>query len=242
VFSLIDWVRRKRAGRRPFPEHWRDILRARVPFYPRLTDQERDRFECKLKVFVLTKAFVPAGGMKIDDEVRVVIGAAAARLTMNLPGEHYQRLTEIVVYPAHYKHPKRDGVVVFGEAHRFGTVVLSYQAVEGGFSNERDGHNTALHEFAHALDAADGAFDGTPVLSKMSAYAPWAEVMSAAYLRLRKRRCRSVLRAYGATNEAEFFAVATEAFFEKPRQLKQEQPDLFALLSGYYRVDPCGSA
>lgn len=241
MFGVIDWVRRRRARRQPFPEAWRAILRARVPFYPALSDGERARFEDKLKVFVLTKAFVPAGGMEIDDEVKVVIASAAARLTMNLPKEHYQRLTEIVVYPAQFRHPKRDGPVLLGEAHRFGTVVLSYAAVQGGFDNERDGHNTALHEFAHALDAADGTFDGTPVLARRSAYAQWAEVMSAAYLRLRKKRCCSVMRSYGATHEAEFFAVATEAFFEKPRQLRREQPELYDVLADYYRVHPAGA-
>jgi MtfA peptidase len=234
---VIAFLRRWRARRRPFPPAWRSILEEKVPFYPRLRPEERDRFEEKLKIFAYTKHFIPAGGMNIDDTVVVLVSAAAARLTLNLPGEHFSRLTEIVVYPSHYKHPGREDVIL-GEAHRFGTMVLSYDALESGIVNDEDGHNTAVHELAHVLDAADGSFDGTPILPG-DAYAPWARVMSAAFLTLRDGgRRRGVLRSYGATNEAEFFAVATEAFFEKPRQMKKRQPELYQVLAEYYRSDP----
>ena len=243
MFGIVDWYRRRRAARAPFPEAWREILRARVPFYARLDGAARERFEDKLKVFARTKAFIPAGGMAIDDAVVVTIAAAAARLSMNIPGEHYERLTEIVVYPTHYRHPDGDGAtVVFGEAHRFGTVVLSWDAVTGGLANPVDGHDTALHELAHVLDVEDGQFDGTPQLPGLAACAPWARVMSREFLRLRggKRglRARGALRRYGATNEAEFFAVATEAFFEKPGQLRRRHPELYQVLAEYYRADP----
>ncbi len=238
----FDWFRRRAARKRPFPEAWRTILLADVPFYGRLGKVGKQRFEDKLKIFLLTKYFVPAGGMEpLADEHKVVISAAAARLSMNLPHEHYPRLTEIVVYPSAYKHEGQDDAIIFGEAHHFGTVVLSWDAVIQGMKNETDGHNTAMHEFAHVLDIADGSFDGTPVLQKMTAYRPWARVMSAAFLKLRGKGAeakKSVLRKYGATNEAEFFAVATETFFEKPRQMKQKHPELYQLLVDYYRVDP----
>ncbi len=243
MFGVIDWIRRRRAAREPFSDAWRDILRRRVPFYARFDAAERARFEDKLKVFVLTKHFSGARGMRIDDEVKVTIGAAAARLVMNLPSEHYARLVEVLVYPSHFKHPHLPGAVVLGEAFGPGTVILSWDAVLHGLANDADGLDTATHEFAHALDGAAGAFDGTPELRDLEAYGPWSRVMSAAFARhrgIRSRKQRAVLREYAGKNEAEFFAVATEAFFEKPRQMRAKHPALYGVLSDYYRSDPAG--
>jgi len=240
MFGVIDWFRRRRALREPFPEAWREILRADVPFYPRLQGAALQRFEDKLKVFARTKHFIPAGGMEIDDRVRVVIAAAAARLVMNLPNEHFGRLTEIIVYPSAYKHAEQDKVVL-GEAHGWGTVVLAWDAVAQGLANSVDGHDTATHEFAHVLDVADGAFDGTPVLESHAAYAPWVAVMTREFGKMRSRRGlarKGVMRKYGATNEAEFFAVATETFFEKPRAMKARHPELYERLCDHYEIDP----
>lgn len=241
MYFLLDWWRRRRAEREPFPEAWREILRRRVPFVRHLDVESRARFERKLLVFVRTKHFEGARGMEIDDEVRVVIGAAAARLVMNLPHEHFARLVEIVVYPSHLEHEHDPHVAVLGRAIGPGTVVLSWDAVLHGLADTRDGLDTATHELAHALDAADGAFDGTPDLSTHAAYAPWTDVMSRSFEALRKKRRferREVLREYGATNEAEFFAVATEAFFEKPLQMRRRHPELYEVLKSYYRSDP----
>lgn len=240
MFGVLDWFRRRRALRQPFQESWREILREKVPFYARLRGTGLARFEDKLKVFLHTKVFIAAGEMAIDDTVKVLISAAAARLVMNLPDEHYGRLTEIVVYQSAYKHRDKDGVVL-GEAHGWGTVVLAWDAVLQGLLNSQDGHDTAMHEFAHVLDVADGAFDGTPVLESSAAYAPWVKVMTREYTRMRSRKGiarKSVLRKYGATNEAEFFAVATETFFEKPRQMKEKHPELFEVLRDHYEIDP----
>ncbi|MCC6808758.1 MAG: zinc-dependent peptidase [Deltaproteobacteria bacterium] len=240
---MLGYFFRWRAARQPFPEAWREILRMNVPFYPRLDAAARERFETKLKIFARTKHFIPTKDMAIDDTVVVTISAAAARLVMNLPGEHYQRLTEIVVYKSHYQHKEQGGTVVFGEAHTWGTVVLSYDAVIAGLKNKDDGHNTGMHEFAHVLDIVDGQFDGTPVLDEIAAYQPWAKTMGKAFFALRdKSERRAVLRRYGATNEAEFFAVATEAFFEKPRQMQKRHQELYDVLVAYYRIDPAAEA
>jgi Mlc titration factor MtfA (ptsG expression regulator) len=234
MFGLIDWFRRRRAAREAFRNEWRTHLQADVPFYAELAPEDRARFEDKLKVLILTKHFEGAGGFAVDERARVVVAAAAARLVMNMPRQHYQRLSDIVIYPGDYRHPGSDpDQVIFGEAHHHGTVVLSWEAVLGGLKNPGDGHDTASHEFAHVLDAADGRFDGTPVLKQFAAYAPWARVMTGEFVRLRGKK-RHVLRRYGATNEAEFFAVATEAFFEKPGQLERKHPDLFRALQDYY--------
>jgi Mlc titration factor MtfA (ptsG expression regulator) len=203
----------------------------------------KDRFFEYLKIFEAEKYFTGAGGMEITDEVRVVISACAVRLILNLDMSYYDRLTEIIVYPSAYKHPDETGAVL-GEAAPWGTVVLSWSSVLHGLADPRDGHTTALHEFAHVLDRTDGVFDGTPKLRSRADYRPWVEVMSRHYLALRKRKRleRKVLRMYGANNEAEFFAVATESYFEKPRQMKKILPDLYEEMREFYGGDPAAEA
>ncbi len=244
MFGLFRALRRRRLAKRPFPDEWRAHLDARVPFYGQLEPPLRDRFYKYLKIFGWDKHFIGAGGMEITEEVKVVIGAAAVRLVLHRSLSLYNRLTEIIVYPSHYKHPDKDGATVFGEAHSWGTVVLSWAAVVSGLSNPDDGHDTATHEFAHVLDRAGGEFNGTPELDCSTHYQPWAQVMSHHFLALRKgkRRQRRVLRNYGATNEAEFFAVATESFFEKPEQMQKRTPDLYDELKRFYGFDPAAEA
>lgn len=240
MVGLFSWLRRRKLAQQPFPEEWLAILEARVPFLHGLSGELRERFLEMLKVFAAEKIFTGAGGMEITDEVRVVISACAVRLVLYLDLSYYDRLTEILVYPYVYKHPD-DEAAILGEAGNWGTVVLSWPAVLAGLVDPRDGHETALHEFAHVLDRGGGnTFDGTPKLKSMADYKPWAHVMSEHFLRLRehKKPERKVLRMYGATNEAEFFAVATESYFEKPIQMKKHLPDLYEELQDFYGGDP----
>ncbi|MEJ2727133.1 MAG: zinc-dependent peptidase [Deltaproteobacteria bacterium] len=237
--GLIRILRRRKLARRAIPESWLTILNARVFFYQRLAGECRTRFLQYLKTFVWEKHFIGAGGMEVTDEVKVVIGACAVRLILNLGLSYYDRLTEIIVYPYVYSH-RDDKRAILGEAQDWGTVVLSWPAVLQGLADPRDGHDTALHEFAHVLDRATGRFDGTPKLRSSEDYRPWAQIMSRHFLRLRQGVCAEsdVLRPYGGVNEAEFFAVVTEAYFERPHQLKKHLPDLYAELRGFYGGDP----
>jgi len=232
--------KRWRLARRPFPEAWRPFLES-LPLYQRLSPPQQDRLRELTKVFAWEKTFIGAGGLEITDEMRVVISACAARLVLHLNLGYYDRLTEIVVYPYTFRHPDSDEALL-GEAHDWGIVVFSWPAVLEGVRNPADGHETAIHEFAHVLDRADGVFDGTPRLRSRGLYGPWARILSRHYLRLRQgdREERKVLRDYGATNEAEFFAVATESYFEKPRQMKSHAPDLYRELQEFYGGDPAG--
>ena len=196
-----------------------------------------------LKVFVWEKHFIGAGGLELTDEIRVVIAGVAVRLVIHLSLSYYDRLTEIIVYP--YDAMRRpddddDDFALLGEAHAWGTVVLSWPAVIHGLGNPCDGHDTAVHEFAHVLDREGGSFNGTPRLRATEDYRVWGEVMTHHFFALkdRQRSQRSVLRSYGATNEAEFFAVATESFFEKPVQMKRVMPDLYEELQRFYGFDP----
>ena len=225
--------------KRPLPPEWLGWLEQYVPFFPELEGELRERFLRYLRAFVWDKHFFGAGGLEITDEHRVVVAAAAVRLIMHLDMSYYDDLTEIIVYPHDYHHPESEAVI-FGEAQVWGTVVLSWPAVVHGMKNRRDGHDTALHEFAHVLDVADGAFDGTPELHRFGDYRTWGRVMSKEYAKLRHdvRRRKTVMREYGATDEAEFFAVASETFFEKPRQLKEKAPELYEELARFYQVEP----
>jgi len=232
--------RRRRWAQQPFPESWLPLLEP-IPLYRKLPSALQSRLRDLLKVFAWEKTFIAAGGLELTDEMRVVISASAARLVLHLDLGYYDRLTEIVVYPYVFQHPERDEAIL-GEAHDWGVVVLSWPAVLQGIRNPDDGHDTAAHEFAHVLDRADGIFDGTPRLGSRSFYRPWAQILSRHYLKLRQgdREERKVLRDYGATNEAEFFAVATESYFEKPRQMKTHAPDLYRELQEFYGGDPAG--
>jgi Mlc titration factor MtfA (ptsG expression regulator) len=248
MWGLLRNWKRKRLRRRPLPEQWPGILERYLPFYSHLPPELLESFHDKLKVFVWEKHFIGAKGFTITEEIKVVISAAAVRLILHLDFSPYDRLTEIVVYPHHYQH-RQGNDIMLGEAHQWGTVVLSWPAVLHGLRNPCDGHDTALHEFAHVLDRDSGHFDGTPRLRASEHYRAWGQVMSRHFNRLRhdSRRQLIVLRRYGAKNEAEFFAVATESFFERPVQMKQLIPDLYEELKRFYGFDPvadptCGLA
>lgn len=240
MFGFFRRWRRRALRARPVPPTWAKLLERNAPFVARLSDPARAKLHGDMQVLLAEKHFIPAGGMVIDEEVQVTIGAAAARLVLNLDVDRYDAVTELVVYPSAYQHPGRDGAVL-GEAHgRLGVVVLAWDAVRRGLRNERDGLDTATHEFAHVLDAHDGLFDGTPELHAREDYRPWAAVMQARFSQLRRgdRALRKALRDYGATNEAEFFAVASEVYFERPALLRTRAPDLYAALLRFYGAPP----
>jgi Mlc titration factor MtfA (ptsG expression regulator) len=237
MFKLIRSWHRRRLSRRPFPAAWMPVVERRLTFAARYDAAAHERFLLHLKVFAWDKSWEGAHGLEVTDEMKVVISGAAARLARNLTLDVYDGLHSLVVYPSHFHLPE-DDAVIFGEARGWGSVMLSWDAVLAGLKTPNDGHDTAVHELAHVLDSGGGIFDGTPELHELRDYQAWAAVLSRHYFALRRRPNRGLLRAYGATNEAEFFAVATEAFFEKPLVLERRAPDLYLELKKYYRVDP----
>jgi Mlc titration factor MtfA (ptsG expression regulator) len=237
--GLFRTLRRRHLLRRPFPPEWLGYLERLVPFFRELAPEPRQRLLELLKVFAWEKEFIGAGGFSITDEVRAVVSATAVRLVLYLDLSYYDRLREVIVYPEAFRIPDRTGVML-GEAKHWGSVILSWQAVLAGLEDSHDGHSTATHEFAHVLDREDGAFDGTPQLRRYSHYRAWASVMGEHFLKLREGRPleRQVLDDYGGVNEAEFFAVATESFFEKPREMREKTPDLYEELRRFYGGEP----
>ena len=237
MFKFLRDRRREGLQRTWIPDEWIEILDEHLPFVAEFEEDELDRFLDHVKVFAGQKQWIAAGGLDdVSTEMRVIISGCAARLVRNLPLDSYDRLTEVVVYPASFGL-KDDHREILGLAHRWGTVVLAWDAVRHGIAFAEDGHDTAVHEFAHALDVEDGLYDGTPRLESGADYRDWVRVLGEHFATLQENPEGGVLRAYGAINEAEFFAVATEAFFERPIVLKKKAADLYEQLAKFYSID-----
>ena len=243
--------RRRRIGEAPFPQAWRLILRRRVPLYQRLPPPLQGQLRRLIQVFLADKAFIGCQGQSITDEVRVTIAAQACLLHLNHPGEPFPGLRQVLVYPSAFivdrVHPIGAGVqqdsrrVLLGESWSQGQVILSWPDSRDGAAEPEDGHNLVIHEFAHQLDQQSGHANGAPPLPSRARHARWAEVMGAAYAGLQARVAAGLpgeLDAYGASDPAEFFAVVSELFFERPAALQAEHPALYVELATFYRVDP----
>jgi hypothetical protein len=242
---LTHW-RRQRLRRRPLPQHWHSLL-AQIPV--ELSVEARSRWQGNIQVFLASRQFIGCDGLQVTEDMRLLIAATASLLLLGEASD-FPKLRTILLYPAPYRtqelHPvgpyiEARQVIRLGESWSRDQLVLVWQQVAYDLEHWQDGHNVVLHEFAHQLDQADGQTDGVPILPDRAAYRRWAQIMSAAYARLCaevSNGARSGLDSYGATNPAEFFAVATETFFERPRHLQRWQPDLYAQLRDYYRLDP----
>ena len=258
MFHRLRDPRRAKARKRPFPAEWVAFLRANVAHYCVLDDAERAELHAMMQVFLEEKQWEGCGGLDLTDEIRVTIAAQACLLQLGLPHDYYRNVQSILVYPSTVVPPEYhpdvfervDGPVaapvpILGQAFAQGPVVLVWDAVLHGARHPEQGHNVVYHEFAHKLDMLDGAADGTPLLADRNQLAEWVAVCSFEFLRLRRlaeEGHKTFLDAYGATNEAEFFAVATEEFFDRPIALRKQVPDLYRVLSAYYRQDPAGRA
>jgi Mlc titration factor MtfA (ptsG expression regulator) len=237
--GLLRYLKRTALARRGFPAGWRALLEKSAPFYRGLSARERSTLEGRIRIFLAEKTFIGAKGLEVTDEMRLTIAAAAMRLIQRLDLSHYDRLTEIIVYEGDYHRPGETEEML-GESQEWGVVVLSWDSVRKGMKGRDEGVNTALHEFAHVLDRADGSYDGTPRLRSRKDYKRWREVMSRHFMNLQKGRRAEldVLDEYGAESEAEFFACATEAFFDRGPELKARLPDLYRILRRFYGFDP----
>ncbi|AGA27697.1 M90 family metallopeptidase [Singulisphaera acidiphila] len=251
MFGFFKQRRRDQLRGEPFPAGWLEIIERNVPLYGRLPEPDRRELQGHVLVFLHEKHFEGCGGLELTDEIKLTIAAQACLLLLHRETDYYKRLITILVYPsaymAHGVESLGGGVVLegpqarLGEAWTDGVVVLSWDDVLRGAADIQDGQNVVLHEFAHQLDQEDGVADGAPILERRSSYVAWARALGAEYEQLREdeaQQRKTVLDTYGATNPAEFFAVATECFFEKPVQLRKKHPALYEELKEYYRQDP----
>jgi Mlc titration factor MtfA (ptsG expression regulator) len=257
IFSWLDERRRKRLLETPFPDEWRRILARNMVHFGYLEAREQQHLCQLVQLFVAEKEWEGCNGLVLTDEMKVTIAGQACLLLLGLVDslrgpELYANVETILVYPSTFV-PRRQEDSIFaipgiehpmlpliGEAHRRGPVILTWDAVRRSGRRPELGQNVVYHEFAHKLDMLDGAVDGVPPLADEAEYERWNRVCKAEYERLRALSDagrEGVLDPYGSTDEGEFFAVITEAFFDVPIELAEEYPALYEVLSAFYRQD-----
>jgi MtfA peptidase len=252
IFGFFKRRRRRNLRGQPIPPAWRPILTRNLPVFSRLPPADQAELLGHVQVFLAEKRFEGCAGLQLTDEIRLTIAAQACLLLLHRETDYYPQLSTILVYPSTYlAHEERHlegpiweegGEYRLGHTARLlGVIVLAWDAAKRGAANSSDGQNVVLHEFAHQLDFEDYSTDGAPVLATRGDYRAWAQVMSREFKALRAAEVAgmpTVLDTYGATNPAEFFAVATEAFFERPRALRARHPELYSELGKFFRQDP----
>ena len=252
VFGLLKQRRRERLRAQPIPDAWRAIVERNLPIFRRLPPEDQTELLGHVQVFLAEKYYEGCGGLSLTDEIRVTIAAQACLLLLHRETDYYPELVSILVYPSGYsvdvEQSVGGGIWEEGEEDRLGhtgrrlsALVLAWDEAKHGAADPADGQNLVLHEFAHQLDFENAADDGTPALGTRAEYLAWARVMSAEFDALRAAEeadVPTVLDTYGAENPSEFFAVATETFFERPRALRAKHPELYAELQRFYRQDP----
>jgi MtfA peptidase len=252
MFGWLTERRRKKLLEQPFPEEWAAILGENVAAYRLLDTDEQKRLRELSQIFIAEKNWEGCGGLELDDEIRVTIAGTGCLMLLGRDHDLFKEVESLLVYPSAVMHkaprrshwdpglrPVEEDEAVLGLAVHGGAVVLAWDSVLRGARDPRDGRNVVIHELAHKIDFLDGDADGTPDMP-FAARRAWAAAFAPAFLAHKERAergKRSFLDDYAATNEAEYFAVATEAFFEKPRQLARELPDVYAQLRDFYQID-----
>lgn len=259
VFALAVSLISKKARLRhtllnsPPPDSWVQIFRKDFPRFFELPEELQQSLGGIAQVLAAGKNFEACGGLEeITEEMRALICIQAALPIVCLPHHrYYPELKSILVYPTAFRdgghrrfglREEEDRGVLLGESWQTGSIILSWESVVAGARNADDGMNVTIHEFAHQLDQINGT-DGVPILSNREAYRQWAEVFERNYEELvgevnDGKGPEPLIDPYGATNPAEFFAVASETFFEEAKQLREEHPDLYGQLQNFYRLDP----
>ena len=240
-------VLRRRKG---LPEGWADIVEQHVAIWSVLDDDEREVLEESSDWLLRHKGWEAAGGFALTDEIKVIIAAQAALVILGLSVDEYREVSAIIVYPSAmqsrgvYAGPVRGTVVdgvrpVLGEAHdNRGPVLIAWDQARDAARHPGRGSNVVFHEFAHKIDMLDNIVDGTPPLARRGDVNRWVAVCTEVYEALRSGLERWPLQPYGATNPAEFFAVATEAFFDVPVLLEEHEPNLYEVMRDFYKQDP----
>jgi len=243
---------RKRLKARPFSNEWLKIIKHNGAFFVRLAANDQAELLDHIQILLAEKNFEGCAGQEITDEIRVTIAAQACLLLMHRKTDYFPRLLTVLVYPSTYsvqeQRPLTAEIWEEGKSFRagetartMGSMVLAWDAVKWGAVDPSDGKNVVLHEFAHQLDYENLAADGTPALATREQQLAWREVMRTEFASLRAAEATGIptlLDTYGATNAAEFFAVSTEAFFERPIMLRAQHPRLYAEFQEYFRQDP----
>ncbi|HET6629050.1 MAG TPA: M90 family metallopeptidase [Woeseiaceae bacterium] len=253
LFVAPPWLRKRRRARlfgSGLPDGRRQILDRNLPLLHRMPQELRDELYRHVNVFLDEKRWLGCGGLELTEEMRVTIAGNACVLLLNRKTDYFPGFTSIYVYPDTYlvDDVEYDGEIEIhgrdaraGESWPGGPVILSWRDVLDTIAGEADGQNVVLHEFAHKLDEENPDIEGLPVLASAAHYREWEEVMTRAWDSLEEtiaRHARPAIDDYALTSPAEFFAVATEAFFEQPAAMRQQFPEVYEQLRKYFCVDP----
>jgi MtfA peptidase len=243
VVALFLYIRRKNRRKPvPVPDTMHPLLQEHVRFYSRLDAVQQARFRSRVAHFLATTTITPVGEVAVSDLDRLFVGASAIIPIFAFEDWAYNNLNEVLIYGEYFTkdfdreaaHKNVMGMVGDGAMHRM--MILSLPALRAGFVQDGTG-NTGIHEFVHLLDKADGATDGVPeYMLPKDLVAPWLKYTHEAIRDIRNRR--SDINPYGATNDAEFFAVISEYFFQKPGRLQEHHPELFGMLEEIYNMNP----
>lgn len=245
LFRVLTRKDRRRVvlRKQPFPATWETVLLREVPFFQTLGETEKDRFREEVRIFLSEKRIT---GIKttVDDTVRVLVAASAIIPIFGFPGWEWDQIHEVLIYPTSFSEQYKIGQT--GGADILGMVgtgamsrmmILSKPDLLSGFRIPQDRKNVGIHEFAHLMDKSDGAVDGVPSVGMpRSAVIPWLKLVHREMDKIRSRH--SDINPYGLTNEAEFFAVASEYFFENPDKMQRKHPELYAILERVFHQDP----
>lgn len=245
-----EW-RRAGVRRQPFPLAWREVLRQRMPAFRALPADLQLQLKKQAQVLLAEVPFIGCNGLVVTTEMRVLVAAQAALLLLNRRKASFRNLRQVLLYPRPFivdrTVPNGLGLVhdtrrvLSGESWQQGQVILSWPDVLAGAAVPDDGHNVVIHEFAHQLDQETGSANGAPYVQGQQARQRWAETMKTEFEALQARLANGhpgLIDAYGATDPAEFFAVTSELFFERPQALAEAHPQLFRELASCYRSNP----
>lgn len=236
--------------RRQLPAEWEQIVRRNVAYWHVLSGPEQELLTESGEHLVTTKRWEAANGFVMTDEMIVTIAMQAAVLLLGLDTDYFGKVTSIIVHPTTFAIPgpratsirgmvDEGSLPLLGEAHHDrGPVLLAWDQVRSGARHRGRGHNVVLHEFAHKMDMLDGVVDGTPLLPDQAALDRWIAVCANELELMRRGEGGPLLDDYAATDPGEFFAVATEVFFDRPVDFRESKPELYDVLTGYYRQDP----
>lgn len=224
-----------------FPQAWKVILNEKVAYYHVLSEEEKLRFEDKVLEF-LNDVRVTGIDIRVDDTDRLLVASSAIIPIFGFKDWKYNNIDEVLIYPSSFNErfetegEDRRILGMVGEGAMNGTMILSKQALIQGFLNETDKQNTAIHEFIHLIDKADGSIDGIlEVLLSKQYTLPWINLISKKITEINEGD--SDINPYGATSQTEFLAVASEYFFERPQLLESKHPKLYQLMEHMFKQD-----
>jgi hypothetical protein len=236
VFAIYAFTRYNSKRSAATPASWDKLLLEHVHFYEMLSKERRKLFKKRMGLF-LSKTYVEGVELQVEELDKVLVAASAVIPVFGFEEWHYTNLTGVLLYPDNFntdfafKNEEKGRLIqgMVGTGRLENQMILSRKALRQGFSHENRGNNTGIHEFVHLIDKMDGQTDGFPERLLEHAYSiPWLKVIHKEMEKINNNT--SDIRSYGGTNEAEFLAVASEYFFEKPSQMQKKHPELYKML------------